>query len=376
VSTRRDKASLRVVLDAHALTGDGAQSGIGTYSRNLLRELGAAEGIEALATKDATLPPGVRKVRVQRFTTTRRRSVLEHAARVPVDLALRSRADVFHNPLFYAPPAIRRPWVQTLFDVIPLVDDDPALAVLRGWWKRFGPRYQRADAVIAISRHAADEGARLLDLKPERVHVIYLGVSANFRPDGDVVASEPPYLLVVSQFSRRKGFREAFEVIARLADAGYPHHLKIAGWVPDDVRPDLDALMAAASRPDRIELLGFVPDLPALIRGAAVLLVASRYEGFGLPAVEGMACGVPVVAFRNSSLTEIVEGGGVLVDDGDVVAMDDAVRGLLDSAEWRREVGGQGLERAKAFSWKTCAAATAEVYRAVADGEIGTASRH
>ena len=360
--------SVKVAVDARGLTGEASRSGIGTYIRNLLGGLATVPDldVEALATRDADVPDGVRRISIQRFTDARRRSVLEHAMRVPVDLALRSRADVFHNPLFYAPPAIRRPWVQTLFDVIPLVDDDPALEGLRHMWRRFGPRYRRADALIAISRHAADEGTRFLDLRPERVHVIYLGVSPNYRPDGPAVASDPPYLLVVSQFSRRKGFGEAFSVIARLAEAGYPHHLKVAGWVPDNVRPELDDLLAHAERPDRIEVLGFVPDLPALIRGASVMLVPSRYEGFGLPAVEGMASGVPLVAFHNSSLVEIVEGGGVLVADGDVVAMTAAARSLLDSAEHRADVIGRGLARAEAFSWTACAAATADVYRAVA----------
>jgi glycosyltransferase involved in cell wall biosynthesis len=96
-------------------------------------------------------------------------------------------------------------------------------------------------------------------------------------------------------------------------------------------------------------------------------MVTSRYEGFGLPAVEAMACGTPVVAFANTSLTEVVTGGGWLVPDGDVEAMVKAVRALLDSREaaedWRRK----GRQRAAAFTWAESAARHAEVYRLVAE---------
>jgi glycosyltransferase involved in cell wall biosynthesis len=299
--------------------------------------------------------------------------VLEHAFKVPID-ARRWRTDgeVFHNPGFHAPWGISKPWVQTLLDLIPLAVDEPDLEPLRKRWQRFGPRYREADAVIAISRHAADEGIRLLGLDPKRIHVAHLGVDPMFSPavaapDPTVDGSDPPYLLVVGEYSRRKGFPQAFAVISALADAGYPHTLKVAGQVHEFALAELRRTQAAAGRPERIEILGYVADLPALYRQASALLVTSRYEGFGLPAVEAMACGVPVVAFANTSLTEVVTGGGLLVADGDIDAMLMAVRTLLDSpdasAEWREK----GLERAAGFTWSQCAARHAEVYRAVAE---------
>jgi glycosyltransferase involved in cell wall biosynthesis len=234
--------------------------------------------------------------------------------------------------------------VQTLLDVIPLVYASPDVSALKARWKRFGPRYRHASAVIAISQHAATEGVRLLGLDPGRVHIARLGV----------------------EFSRRKGFREAFAVMDALVDAGYPHRLVVAGRVHPSGRQELAAVHASARYPDRIELRGFVPDLVSLYQGATGFLMTSRYEGFGLPALEAMACGVPVVAFANSAVTEVVSGGGHLVEDGDVGAMTAAIRQVLDSPFLAAERREQGLLHARSFTWSASAAIHAEVYRSVA----------
>jgi glycosyltransferase involved in cell wall biosynthesis len=250
-----------------------------------------------------------------------------------------------------------------LLDVIPLLDDSPDLDVLRSRWRRFGPRYRRADAVIAISSHAADEGIRLLGLDPKRVHVARLGVDQAFTPGTG--PADPPYLLMVSEYSRRKGFDRAFAVIDALAGAGYPHRLVVAGRVHPWARAELEALRHAARHPERIELLDEVLDIVPRYQGASCVLMPSRIEGFGLPALEAMACGVPVVAFDNSALAEVVGAGGCLVPDGDTASMTAAVRRVLDSAECAAEWRQRGLEQAARFTWDECAARHAEVYRSV-----------
>jgi glycosyltransferase involved in cell wall biosynthesis len=362
-----------VLIDASHLSSVGSGSGVGTYVDGLLHGFGGGQElgvrVRALATANVTLPAGIEGQVIHRSLNIRARvEVMEQAARLPVDVwKHRLPGEVFHNPGFHAPWGMRRPWVQTLLDVIPLVVDDPDQQVLRQRWKHFGPRYRKADAVIAISSHAADEGVRVLGIDPDRVHVAHLGVNSIYRPTNDPPA-DPPYLLAVSEYSRRKGFAEAFGVMDALVEAGYPHTLKVAGRVQPWARQALYDLRASSAHPQRIEILGFVEDLAALYRGAAAFLMTSRYEGFGLTALEAMASGVPVIAFSNSAVTEVVDTGGQLVADGDVEAMMKAVRTILDNRGAAADWQGRGLDRASQFSWNKCAQAHAEVYRLVSEG--------
>jgi glycosyltransferase involved in cell wall biosynthesis len=212
----------------------------------------------------------------------------------------------------------------------------------------------------------------VLGIDPERIFVAHHGVDPVYRPDPahrSGTAFPPdgrPYLLVVGEYSQRKGFAEAFAVAGALAEAGYPHVLKVAGRIHDHNREELLRLRSAAPAPDRIELLGHVADLASLYRDATAVLMTSRYEGFGLPAVEAMASGSPVVAFANSAVAEIVTGGGALVPDGDVAAMVAALRRVLDSPAAAAELRQQGLDRASQFTWAKSAAIHADVYRLVA----------
>jgi len=349
-------------------------SGIGTYTRHLLAALARRSDVEVVVLCNAgdELPAGVQRRAIRRMTNRivrrPRAHLIEHSIRMPVELH-RSRPDgaVFHNPSFHAPLGVAAPWVQTLHDVIPLVFDAPDQAHLRARWRRFGPRYRSAGAVIAVSRHAADEGIHHLGLDPTRVHVAYHGVDPSFRPPSHEQgegSGDRPYLLVVSEYSHRKGFAEAFALIDDLADAGYPHRLVVAGRIHEWIAHDLAGLRARAGHPERIEMRGYVPDLVRLYQRAAVFISSSRYEGFGLPALEAMACGAPVVAFANSAVTEVVGGGGYLVPDGDVGAMAAAVRALLDNPAASAEHASLGIEHARRFTWDASAALHVEAYRA------------
>jgi glycosyltransferase involved in cell wall biosynthesis len=352
-----------VLVDAAALTDDSSQRGIGRYLRNLLDGLAARPdlSVTALCRPTAALPDGVERLTAHRFAPGRFRAP-EHELLLPLDLR-RRRVDVVHSPALDPPRNCPVPWVQTVEDVIPLLFDDPELAVERRRWQRQAPRLRRAQTIVVPSRHTADTAIATLDLDPRRVVIIHHGVDPRFRPAPERQAFAEPYLLAVGEYSRRKGYPEAFSVIGELSGRGYPHRLHVTGRIAPWVRPTVEALVAAAPAPERISLRGFVDDLVSEYQHAEVMISTTRYEGFGFPALEAMACGTPVVAFANSAVTEVVGDGGILVPDGDITAMADAVQRILSEPSLRAELAGRGIERARSFDWARSAADHAEVFR-------------
>jgi alpha-1,3-rhamnosyl/mannosyltransferase len=347
--------AVRVALDARALTDASAFRGIGTYVRNLLAALNDIPevAVAAVVPRHRLAPP--------------RWATLEHHLRLPRELS-RTPAAVNHSPALDPPRRSTRPWVQTIADVLPLVSVYPALAVERRRWRRFIPRVRAADAVITFSRHAADQARTALGLAPSRLHVIPLAAGPEFRPGG--APSPSPYVLSVAEYGPHKGFGEAAALTARLAAAHLPHELWIAGRVVDYNCAAIETSLRSAGGEARarIRLLGWVPDLVPVYQGASAVVVTSRHEGFGLPAVEAMACGVPVVAFANSATSEVVADGGLLVPDGDVALLADALADVLGSERRRDELAAAGLARAARFSWQETAEAHAALYRSIACG--------
>jgi len=127
-------------------------------------------------------------------------------------------------------------------------------------------------------------------------------------------------------------------------------------------------VLARAARPERVQLLGYVDDLAALYRGASALVFTSRAEGFGLPILEAMACGTPVVAFSNTSVPEVAGDAAVLVRDGDVAAMARGVRRVLEEPALASELRAAGLEQAARFRWDDAVAQYVEIFVDAAQG--------
>jgi glycosyltransferase involved in cell wall biosynthesis len=361
-----------VLVDAWHLGGHSANRGIGTYLRGILPILGGTPGLDlvGLAEDETVLPDGVRFRRIRRWAPGRF-AQREHELRLPIDLARAARAadaDVVFSPADDPPARCRRPWVQMLHDLIPLVVDDPAMAGPAQRWKRIGPRLRDADAVCTNSRCSADDAVRLLGVDPDRIHVIPLGVDPRYRPaDQDAQPREgPPTILYVGEYGPHKGFAEAFAVAAAVAEAGLPHRLAMVGYLAPWYEPTVRGLLAASPRPDRVDLLGYVDDIVATYQQADALIVTSRYEGFCLPVLEAMACGTPVVAFANSALPEVVADAGILVERRDVDAFAEALVGLLRDPSAQRAAVTRGLAHARSFTWERCASAHAKVLTSVA----------
>jgi glycosyltransferase involved in cell wall biosynthesis len=208
------------------------------------------------------------------------------------------------------------------------------------------------------------------DLSPRQITVIPLAAGSSFRPCNDVtskaavrakygVPPQVPFVLSLATLEIRKNLDQvvnAFVLYLEQAESS-PMHLVLAGMSGWKLEQLQSALAAAGRWRHRIVLAGFVEDddLSALYSDALCFIYLSRYEGFGLPPLEAMACGTPVICADNSSLPEVVGQAGVLLDADDVQGAADAIKKIFVSEDFRTELSRAGMERARLFSWERCA---------------------
>jgi len=274
-------------------------------------------------------------------------SVTRDALWYPVGLGRRARSlDVLHCTTFRGPVAARIPTVLTVHDLAIL----RAPEVFPRWHRLYGrvglERVLRAaDAIVAVSSFSRAETIELARVPPERVRVVPHGVDSIFTAAGP--RAEGDYVLAVATLEPRKNLGRAVDaareagVELRVVGARGWGGVEVDGWV------------------------GEIPDaeLAALYRGAACVLYPSLYEGFGLPVLEAMACGTPVVTSVATAMEEVAGGAAVLVDPLDVSAIADGIRAALSR---RDELAGAGLARASEFTWARTADAVAELWSELA----------
>jgi glycosyltransferase involved in cell wall biosynthesis len=254
--------------------------------------------------------------------------------------------DVFHfSDWMY--PAQRSGLRSTMIhDLAPLRFPNSVAPLTRRMHSR---KYRNAadtcDLVFVNSEYTASDATELLRIPRERVHVAYPGVGEAFTPEGDRTNLGSPYVLAVATLEPRKNVArlvEAFELVRA-------------------ERPELDLVVAGAEvtwapspiAGTSVRGLGFVPDteLPALYRGASALVYPSLFEGFGIPIVEAMACGTPVVASAHPSMDEAAGEAAVRVDPESPEAIAEGIRRALDE---RETLVPKGLEHAQRFTWRAC----------------------
>ena len=353
---------MRVVVDGRSLTDSSRDRGFGTTLRHVLPGLVASAALDVvvLADPDAALPERTTVIPLRRHDVRPKLALLEHEWRLPQDLR-HAHPDVVWSPANQPPRRCAAPLVQTIHDLTPLVWPSPETEHDARRWKRSAARLRDASRIVTVSRSSADQVIRVLGVDAARVEVVPNGVDEQYAP-GAGPDLDGPYLLFVGAWGPHKGHAEAFATIAGLADAGYPHVLRVAG--PGDAwsQQRVQEVLAGASRPERIEVLGYVDDLVRVYQGASALVFTSRAEGFGLPIVEAMACGTPVVAFSNTSVPEVAGDAAVLVRDGDVGAMVDAVRRVLDEPAYARERREAGIRQAARFRWDDAVARYVEIF--------------
>jgi glycosyltransferase involved in cell wall biosynthesis len=362
----KGKGAPSVLLDLRPLQGPSGARGIGTYAAGLLQGL-ISEGFDPNLTLllDADLPQPALPAGRYRLAASRRRyhghlSGYEEAVALGSDLQ-RIGPDLYHAIDLRLPGRSPCPLVVTLHDLIPWAWGGSRMRGerFRSW---LGKRLlKRARLVLAVSQATADDATRYGGIDPQRIRVVYEAADSVFAPRPGAAAGvrdkwhlDPGYLLFVGALDARKD----------------PAGLLLAWAAAKESNPDLRLVIAGA--PGRqapptmpgAAMLGPVDsnELADLYTAAGCLVFPSRYEGFGLPCLEAMACGCPVAAYGNSSLPEVVDGAGELVADGDAESLGHAAAELSARPERARRAG---LERAKQFTWRKTARQTIDAYQSV-----------
>lgn len=239
---------------------------------------------------------------------------------------------------------------------------------------------RRADALIAISENSKRDLVRLYGVAPAKVHVIYEAAAPHFhaQPPARIAAVRAhyhlpaDYMLAVGTIEPRKNLERLLDALLILRRGGLNAHLVIVGskgWLTEGFFAKLESLPER----DAVHLTGYVADedLPAVYAGARLTVLASVYEGFGLPILEGMACGSPVVCSQTSSLPELGGTAARYFDPRNVEEMAQTLRQLWQDEEQQAAMRQAGFAQAAQFSWAQTAALTQSVYEAVMGAHAG-----
>jgi glycosyltransferase involved in cell wall biosynthesis len=375
--------AIHVGVNAHllSLAESYRSAGITWHIYNLLCYLPEAdpqiEYTVFLSERRYVAAPGI-QIKASRLPTHRpwARIVWEQAVQ-PWAIS-RAGVDLIHEPAFVGPLASRCPVVITIHDLSFLFYPQGFRVLNRLYLKLFTRvSVQRARRIIAVSESTKRDLVQQYGISPAKIDVVYNGVDSGFRPlpAAEVAAFKAArglpdrFILFVGTLEPRKNVIRLIESYARLPKARPPLMLVGGkGWLYDEMFARVEALDLA----DEIHIVGYVPaeDLCLWYNAADLFVYPSVYEGFGLPPLEAMACGTPVITSTTSSLPEVMGRAGLLVDPTDTEALTSAMEQVLTSVEVRERMQAAGLARAQGFSWRETARRTVASYRrALAEGE-------
>lgn len=369
-------------LNAQLLAPGGGSyrsAGIHRYIEGLLQHLAGVEpGMRytAFAPRGVTGLPAAVRVHSKAWPTSRPPVRILWEQFVQPWLLIRHGVDLLHSLAFVSPVALPCPSVVTVYDLSFEVMPERFLPVNRRYLATFTRlSCRRAHRVLAISESTKADVARHYGVPAGRIDVAYPGVDSAFRPlpntEVDSFRAQrglpERFILYLGTIEPRKNLPVLIRAFAALRPPGVRLVLAGAeGWMVEQVLSLIDELKLG----DRVVRPGYVPsgELPWWYNAAEVFVYPSSYEGFGMPPAEAMACGTPVIVSNASSLPEVVGGAGWLVPPGDVDALAEALRALLDRRDLQDDLRERGVRQAGRFTWERTATATVGSYRRVLGG--------
>lgn len=381
---------MRIAIDAHSV-GAGL-AGNESYATNLIEALAEIDSVNSY-TLYVTRDEAVKRFsnRWPNFTV---RTTLPHTPliRIPLTLSAELRkhpVDILHVQ-FTAPPFAPCPFVVSIHDLsfehLPETFNRRSRAQLRFTVRRSA---RRAARILALSEHARCDIIETYGISPELVTAVPLAAANHFQRVDDIRELQrvrhtygigQDYILSVGSIQPRKNLNRliaAYASLLRTRAAGSVPQLVIVGkhaWLYGETLRAIEKLGSSAS----VIVTGYVPeaDLPGLYSGALCFVYPSYFEGFGLPPLEAMKCGAPVIAGNRASLPEVVGDAALLVDPFNIDAIAAAIGTVIDNPILRSKLRVKGLNRARMFDWRETARRTLEVYQRAADNTVQSLSLH
>ena len=363
--------------------------GIGRYTRELtaaLAHLDSQTSYRLFVAGARELPPAPGANFAWRPTrlTPRWLARLWGRARLPLPVeAFTGAVSLYHATDFVLPPTLpRTKTLLTVHDLSFVRVPESAQPSLKRYLDNVVPRsVRRADHILADSQATKDDLTALYGTPPEKITVLLSGVDARFRRVDDPAAREAtrtkygiparPYLFAVGTVQPRKNYRRLIQALAQLRAGGRDIGLVIAGgrgWLEDPIY----AALRETGMTEFVHFIGFADDadLPALYSGAAVCALPSLYEGFGLPVLEAMACGTPVLTSNVSSLPEVAGDAALIVAPTNLDAITAGLARLLDDAALRERLIALGYAQAARFTWAASATQLLTIYHKLLNGTV------
>lgn len=352
--------------------------GIGRYARELVAALSAQPPTYTFrlfvsgARPDSHAPfPGFewKSTRISPAWLAR----IWQRARLPLPVEVfTGKVDLYHATDFVLPPTLPRTrTLLTVHDLSFVRVPEAASPRLKAYLDAVVPRsVRRADHVLADSQATKDDLIALYNVPPEKITVLHSGVDARFQRVNEpnfvrekYKIGSAPYVLSVGTVQPRKNYRRLIEALAMLRQRGCDLHLVVAGgrgWLENPIYETI----RTTHMQDYVHFIGFADeaDLPALYSAAACFAFPSLYEGFGLPVLEAMSCGTPVVTSGVSSLPEVAGDAALIVDPTRVDAIADAVQRVIEDTHLRDNLIRRGYERARLLSWERSAQQLLQIY--------------
>jgi glycosyltransferase involved in cell wall biosynthesis len=389
---------VRIGIDARFLT-HSQRGGFKTYTESLIAALGEIDGENEYVLYLDRHPDTKSQVPNRLNFTTRIVPSLLPVVGMPwreqVGLSREinhDRLDLFHSPNLTAPLHLGCPLVVTIHDIIWFFPEKfsrgsswSARRRLMEWYYRWVPRYaaKNASAIITVSQAAKQSIVEHLELDCSHIFVTYEAASPIFRPmhDAKQIGSvrhkyhlPAEFTLAIGSADPRKNIKTLVQAYALLSAELQARYQLVIVWTHSLLVAELTKQIESFGLTERVHFLEGVSneDLVLIYNAASLFVFPSLYEGFGLPLLEAMACGTPVVAANNSSIPEIAGDAALLVEAKDANAIADAMARILSDETIHSTLKRIGLERAASFSWEKCAQETMAIYRRALQSRKGS----